>query len=50
MSRVTFPREAAGANPLDDIHTDEAEEHQGDWQLGEMIQCLSGVRLHLRAR
>ena len=42
---VTFPCETAGADPLNHIHTDQAEEHQWNWQLSEIIKCPSGIHL-----
>lgn len=47
-SGLTVSNQPAGANPLDDVHTDEAEQHQGNGQLAEMIEPHSYVHLHLQ--
>lgn len=38
----------AGANPLDDVHTDEEDQHQRNGQLSEVIELHSHIHLHLR--
>lgn len=38
----------AGANPLDDVHTDEEDQHQRNGQLSEVIELHSDIHLHLR--
>lgn len=47
-SRLTLSSEAARSDPLYDVHTDETEKHQGNWQLCKMIKLVSSVHLYLQ--
>ena len=47
-SGLTVSNEPARAKPLYDVHTDEGEKHQGNGQLGEMVELVSSVHLHLK--
>lgn len=46
--RLTLSNQPAGTNPLDNVHTDEGDQHQGNGQLAEMIESHSSVHLHLQ--
>lgn len=43
----TWTGETTRPNPLDDVHTDEREEHQRDGQLTEVVESQVPINLHL---
>lgn len=47
-SGLTVSNQPAEANPLNDIHTYEGDQHQGNGQLAEMVEPHSYVHLHLQ--